>query len=153
MADLYDDDILLWSEQQADLLHRMAAGERVNDQVDWDNVAEEIESLGRSETRACTSALVQMLLHELKLTAWPNSTAVPGWRDEVWIRRMEATDAFAPSMRRKIDVARLYARVLHEFRKMPATIDGRAPLPVPETCERTLDELLAAEPDGERPRR
>jgi hypothetical protein len=44
--DLYDDDILWWSEQQAELLRRVAAGERVNDQVDWDNVVEEIEALG-----------------------------------------------------------------------------------------------------------
>jgi hypothetical protein len=146
MSDLYDDDILWWSEQQAELLRRMAAGERVNDQVDWNNIIDEVESLGRSETRACTSALVQMLLHELKLVAWPNSTAVPGWRDEVSMRRMEAADAFAPSMRRKIDVADLYARALHEFRKMPAMIDGLAPLPVPGTCERTLDELLADRP-------
>jgi hypothetical protein len=146
MSDLYDDDILWWSEQQAELLRRMAAGERVNDQVDWNNIIDEVESLGRSETRACTSALVQMLLHELKLVAWPNSTAVPGWRDEASMRRMEAADAFAPSMRHKIDVADLYARVLHEFRKMPAMIDGLAPLPVPGTCERTLDELLADRP-------
>ena len=146
MSDLYDDDILWWSEQQAELLRRMAAGERVNDQVDWNNIIDEVESLGRSETRACTSALVQMLLHELKLMAWPNSTAVPSWRDEVSMRRMEAADAFAPSMRRKIDVADLYARALHEFRKMPAMIDGLAPLPVPGTCERTLDELLADRP-------
>jgi hypothetical protein len=40
--DLYDDDILWWSEQQAELLRRVAAGERVNDQV----VIEEIESVG-----------------------------------------------------------------------------------------------------------
>ena len=146
MSDLYDDDILWWSEQQAELLRRVAAGERVNDQVDWNNIIDEVESLGRSETRACTSALVRMLLHELKLVAWPNSTAVPGWRDEVSMRRMEAADAFAPSMRRKIDVADLYARALHEFRKMPAMIDGLAPLPVPGTCERTLDELLADRP-------
>ena len=106
MSDLYDDDVLSWSEQQAELLRRVAAGERVNDQVDWINIIDEVESLGRSETRACTSALVQMLLHELKLVAWPNSTAVQGWRDEVSMRRMEAADAFAPSMRRKIDVAR-----------------------------------------------
>jgi hypothetical protein len=146
MSDLYDDDILWWSEQQAELLRRMAAGERVNDQVDWNNIIDEVESWGRSETRACRSALVQMLLHELKLVAWPNSTAVPGWRDELSMRRMEAADAFAPSMRRKIDVADLYARALHEFRKMPAMIDGLAPLPVPGTCERTLDELLADRP-------
>jgi hypothetical protein len=144
--DLYDDDILWWSERQAELLRRVAAGETPNEAPDWNNIIDEVESLGRSETRACTSALVQMLLHELKLAAWPNSTAVPGWRDEVSMRRMEAADAFAPSMRRKIAVADLFARALHEFRKMPATIDGLAPLPVPETCERTLDDLLADHP-------
>ena len=40
-SDLYDDDILWWSEQQAELLRRVAAGERVNDQL-----VEEIESGG-----------------------------------------------------------------------------------------------------------
>ncbi len=148
MSDLYDEDVVTWSEQQAALLRRVAAGERVNDQVDWINIIDEVESLGRSETRACTSALVQMLLHELKLAAWPNSTAVQGWRDEVAMRQMEAADAFAPSMRRKIDVTRLYARARHEFHKMPATVDGLAPLPVPETCPWTLEELLAEEADG-----
>ncbi len=39
-------DQLIWSERQAGLLRRMGPGERVNDQVDWTNVAEEIESLG-----------------------------------------------------------------------------------------------------------
>ena len=39
--DLYDDDILWWSEQQAELLRRVVAGERVNDQL-----VEEIESGG-----------------------------------------------------------------------------------------------------------
>jgi hypothetical protein len=34
MSNLYDTDILAWSERQADLLRRVAAGERVTDQVD-----------------------------------------------------------------------------------------------------------------------
>ena len=34
MSDLYEADILLWSEQQAALLRRLAAGERVNEQID-----------------------------------------------------------------------------------------------------------------------
>ena len=43
-SDLYEADILEWSEQQSRLLRRLAAGERVNDQVDWGNVVEEIEA-------------------------------------------------------------------------------------------------------------
>jgi len=50
MSDLYGDDILLWSKQQAELLRRMAAGERVDDQVDWPNVIEKIESVGRARS-------------------------------------------------------------------------------------------------------
>ena len=46
MNDLYDEDVLLWSEQQAALLRRLAAGERVNEQIDWENVIDEVESVG-----------------------------------------------------------------------------------------------------------
>ena len=48
MSDLYEADILAWSENQAALLRRLATGERVNNQIDWANVVEEIESVGRS---------------------------------------------------------------------------------------------------------
>ena len=47
MSGLYDEDIVLWSEQQADLLRRHAAGERANSaDLDWENIVEEIESVG-----------------------------------------------------------------------------------------------------------
>ena len=52
MSDLYNTDILARSERQADLLRRMGAGERVNDQVDWGNVAEEIEDTGNNLVRS-----------------------------------------------------------------------------------------------------
>jgi hypothetical protein len=52
MGSLYDEDILAWSERQGALLRRIAAGERVDDHdLDWDNVAEEIERVGRSQLR------------------------------------------------------------------------------------------------------
>ena len=51
MSDTYDTDIALWSVHQAELLRRMAKGERVNDQVDWENVAEEIEDMGNNVVR------------------------------------------------------------------------------------------------------
>jgi hypothetical protein len=135
----YDADILLWSEQQAELLRRLASGERVNDQVDWANVIEEIGDVGRNTLRACRSLLLQALLHDLKVAAWPTSRDVPHWRSEARVARINAADAFAPSMRQKIDVADLYAKALHA---MPETMDGAAPLPLPEVCPVTLDELL-----------
>jgi len=81
--DLYDRDVLIWSEQQAELLRRLAAGERVNDAVDWTNLIEEVQSVGRSELHACSSLLAHALVHLLKLRAWPSSQAAAHWRGEV----------------------------------------------------------------------
>jgi hypothetical protein len=140
MSDLYDADILEWSERQADLLRRVAAGERLNDNApDWPNIIEEVESVGREQLHAVESFLVQALLHILKAEAWPNSQAVPGWRAEARRFRGDAASRYSPSMRQRIDLARLYERALEG---MPETIDGQPPLPVPDSCAMTLGELL-----------
>ena len=141
MSDTYDTDIVTWSEHQAELLRRMGKGERVNDQVDWENVAEEIEDMGNNVVRGVASHLVQALLHDLKAEAWPLSREVPHWRAEARMQRDEARENYAPSMARRdeLRVDRLYRRAL---RGMPDTIDDVAPLPVPEVCPVTLDELL-----------
>ena len=135
---VYDVDILEWSEHQAALLRRAAAGERVNE-LDWPNIIEEIESVGLSELRAVRSLLRHAMLHDLKAEAWPLTPYVSHWRSEARVARIDAADAYAPSMRQRIDVAKLYAQALHA---MPETIDGQPPLPLPEQCPVTLDELL-----------
>lgn len=140
MADLYEADILLWSEQQRDLLRRVAAGEPVNEAPDWLNIIEEIESVGNEQLHAVESLLRQALVHMLKAQAWPLSGEVPHWLSEARRFRADAADRFAPSMRQRIDLARIYRRAL---RIMPDTIDGQPPLPVPQDCPVTLDELLA----------
>jgi hypothetical protein len=49
--DLYDRDILTWSEHQSFLLRRVARGERVN-VVDWPHLVEQIEDVGISQLNA-----------------------------------------------------------------------------------------------------
>jgi hypothetical protein len=139
MSDLYEADILAWSEHQARLLREVAAGQRPNEAPDWTNIIEEVESVGRHELREVRSLLVQALLHDLKAEAWPLSRDVPHWRAEARGFRRDAAFAFAPSMRQRIDLAAIYddART-----RLPDTVDGQPPLPVPETCPVTLDELL-----------
>ena len=89
MSDLYEDDILLWSERQADLLRRRAAGDLVNDRdLDWPNIAEEIEDVGSNRLHAVELLLVRALRHMLKAEAWPLSLDAPTWRaDAVDFRR------------------------------------------------------------------
>jgi hypothetical protein len=138
MAD-YDSDILEWSERQAELLRRRAAGDLVNEaELDWPNIAEEIEDVGRSELHAVESLLVQALRHMLKAEAWPQSRDAPSWRADAIDFRQQARRRFAPSMRPKINVAGLY---VDARRALPAAMDGLPPLPIQSEIP-TLDELL-----------
>jgi hypothetical protein len=139
MSELYQDDILLWSERQSELLRRLASGERVNDQVDWENVIEEVESVGREQLHAVQSLLRQALIHMLKAEAWPLSLDAPNWRAEVVRFRADAADRYAPSMRQRIDLDRIYRQA---FRALPETMDGQAPGAVAQVCPMTLEELL-----------
>jgi len=124
-TDLYGADILLWAEHQADALRRRASNE-----IDWENVAEEIEDVGRNQLRAVASHLVQALLHDLKAEAWPLSRDVPHWRAEARGHRDDAREAYSTSMkdRPELQMDRLYRRAL---RRMPDTNDGEPRLPVP----------------------
>ena len=45
-GELYDQDFLRWTEQQATALRRAAKDSNLP--LDWENLAEEIESLGKS---------------------------------------------------------------------------------------------------------
>jgi hypothetical protein len=140
MSDLYDNDILLWSERQADLLRRVVAGEPVNASPDWPSIVDEIESVGNEQRFAVESNLVQALIHILKSAAWPLSRDVPHWQAEARVFRSNAASRFTPFMRGRIDLARIYRRAL---RGLPDTIDGQTPLPIPNAYPHTLDELLA----------
>lgn len=140
MNDLYETDILEWSEHQAALLRRLAAGERVNDQVDWENVVEEIESVGNEQTHAVSSLLMQAMAHRLKAIGWPDARDVANWQADARRFAIDAADRFTPSMQQRLDIARAYRRAL---RTLPDHIDGKPPLALPAECPWSLHELLA----------
>ena len=145
MSDLYDTDIVTWSERQAALLRRRAAGELVNEaDIDWPNVAEEIESVGQSQVDAVESLLFQALGHELKAQGWPLSRDAENWRADARGFRAQARRKFRESMRQKLDVAAIYADALEA---LPEQMDGQPLLPPDRECPVTLDQLLAP-PEG-----
>jgi hypothetical protein len=57
----YESDLYDWTKKQADALRRRTANE-----LDWDNLAEEIESLGTSYLDQIESRLENLILHLLK---------------------------------------------------------------------------------------
>ena len=142
MGETYEADVLEWSEHQAQLLRQLADGRPSNEAPDWDNIIEEVESVGRSERHGVESLWTLAFLHDLKCEAWPLSRDVPHWRAEARLFRRQARRRFTPSMRNRIDLAELYADALAG---LPDTMDDQPPLPVPAVCPVTMDELLASD--------
>lgn len=137
---LYDQDALAWADRQAGLLRLVAAGQRVNEPVDWPHVIEEIRDVGLSELRACQSLLQQAMTHLLKLHAWPESLACAHWRDEAGVFLDDAARRLSPSMSRRIALDELYAKALRRAR---AAADDAGPArALPDACPFVLDELL-----------
>ncbi len=103
MGSLYDRDLMLWSEEQARML-RAAADAGWNAPIDWVNVAEEIESLGKSERRALASHIANVIEHLLKLQASPATEPTRGWRETIRRARneIEVILADSPSLRREV---------------------------------------------------
>ena len=134
----YDQDILAWSNRQAELLRRLARGERVNG-IDWAHVVEEIEDVGLSELNAVRSLLRQMMVHLLKCALWPAHDAVRHWREEIVAFQSDAEQRLAPSMRQRIDLDRLYQAAA---RQVAAADLGTMPRSPPSTCPWSLDALL-----------
>jgi len=139
MGELYVVDVLEWSEQQARLLRQHAVGQAGNEAPGWANIIEEIESVGQSQIDAVESWWFQAFLHDLKAEAWPLSRDVPSWRGDARGFRAQARRRYRPSMRQKLDISGIYADALSA---LPESIDGQSPLPVPDACPVTLDELL-----------
>jgi hypothetical protein len=81
-SDLYDTDLVLWSERQADALRRRAANE-----IDWDNIAKEIESLGEHDRRDLASRIQSVLDHLIRLRASPATEPRRGWKRTLIVQR------------------------------------------------------------------
>ena len=141
----YEDDLFAWTQEQAALLRA-----RAGDAIDWENLAEEIESMGRSDRRELKSRLGVILLHLLK---WQGQPALRGasWRKTLRTQRREIRDLLAqsPSLRREVPgmMREAYADAVKD------AIDDtglRADV-FPGTCPYAPDDVLDEDhlPDGD----
>ncbi|MBV8336749.1 MAG: DUF29 domain-containing protein, partial [Alphaproteobacteria bacterium] len=85
-ADLYDRDFFLWTQEQSAALRR---AKDPNLPLDWENLAEEIESLGKSQRAELNSQVRRILRHLLKLESSPASDPRAGWRATILDARLE----------------------------------------------------------------
>ena len=96
----YDEDFVRWTEEQAAALRRVTGS---NLPLDWENLAEEIESLGKSDRRELRSQITRILRHLLKLEASSAAEPRAGWRVTIREARAEIESVLedSPSLRRE----------------------------------------------------
>ena len=99
MSDLYDTDFLRWTEQQVQLLRRRAETAN-NDELDYLNLAEEIESVGASQKREVRSRLALIFQHLLKWHYQPDLRS-RSWEGTLLVQRRDLLALFedSPSLR------------------------------------------------------
>ena len=151
---LYDDDILEWSEQQADALRRLARTRHdLSNELDWEHVAEEIEDVGRSELATVQSLTRQILIHLAKAVSVPDAQLREGWRKEAANFHDELLDRFSPSMLGRIDAEKLWQRAMRRAEEDLAAhgqtlapgLSRRCPLDVRQIVDPEFDFLKLAE--------
>jgi len=117
---LYEQDFFRWTEEQARAL-RAAASQRLNAPLDWENLAEEIESLGRSDRRQLASRVQTVIEHLMKLQLSPAEAPRRGWEATI-VRERQIIRALldeSPSLRGT--VAELVAKAVPAARDVVET--------------------------------
>lgn len=142
MATLYEDDLVVWAETQAEAL-RAAARAKLNVPVavDWENVAEEIEQPARSERRELASRLFRLLTHIAKWRYEPQRRS-RGWRATIGEQRREIARLSADSPSLATTLPEAFARAYAEARGQAADETGLPITTFPETCLFTIEAAL-----------
>jgi hypothetical protein len=140
----YETDFYEWSQEQANRL-REAASLRLNAKIDWENVAEEVESLGRSDFRGLRSHIARVIEHLLKLEFSAARDPRRSWEESVDLHRAEAELIMrdSPSLRTRLGerLAECYDDGRnHAGRSLRKSAEDAARLPLEPSY--TLDQLL-----------
>jgi len=145
MSDLYDSDVVARSERQAALLRRVAAGEAVNDQVDWRNIIDEVETVGRSERPALGSHIAMVLEHLTKLRASPAQDPRNGWNTSVRRARISIAKVLKDSPSLRSAVPEMIVEETPSARMIVASIleeNGEQPVVAIDSMTFTLEQVL-----------
>jgi len=105
---LYDSDYNKWIEYTAQQIR-----ERRFNHIDWDNLIEEIEDMGKSQRRALESLLTRLLEHLLKLAYWESEKDRSGnyWAAEIVNFRYQINKRIKESPSLKPALESMYAEI------------------------------------------
>lgn len=146
-GNLYQDDFHAWALDQASRLRTVAqvqATEHIG--IDFEHVIEEVEDLGHSHRRKVESNLEVAIKHIIRLTVLPQSEASGHSKKEINAFRDSAIDGYTSSMRRYIDLDKLWAKARKRTLR-DLSLNGHEVTGIPLSNPFHLDQLLNEEFD------
>ena len=141
---LYETDHYAWTRQQAAELRRLAKVSAPST-LDLDNLAEEIESLGRSDLNTVRSHVRRIIEHLLKLEHSPAGKPRLQWQQSVNQARDEVADRLTASLRKDAekDLATLFARGRRDADLAPMQHgEHEAARSLPATCPYSFEQIV-----------
>ncbi|HAG83223.1 MAG TPA: DUF29 domain-containing protein [Cyanobacteria bacterium UBA12227] len=133
---LYETDYLQWIETSVE---KLRSGNYAN--VDWDNLIEELEDMGRSERRSLESNLIVVLVHLLKWQYQPERRS-GSWESSIIEHRRRIKKALkeSPSLKRYFEtiLSECYTEAVKQ-----AKAETRLPLDIfPTQCPYELGAII-----------
>ncbi len=132
----YNKDFYAWLMNNASLLRQHKFNE-----VDIEHIAEELESMGKSEKRELTSRLTVLLAHLLK---WKFQSALRSrsWKNTISTQRIDILELLddSPSLKYELE-----ERVVIAYEKAKLSAEDETGIDknnFPETCPFTVEQLL-----------
>jgi hypothetical protein len=132
----YDEDFYAWTMEQARLLR---SGEL--SQLDIENIAEELESMGRRDRHEIESRLEVLLMHLLK---WQIQVKMrsPGWAGTIREQRRRIAKLVRESPSLRPVVSQLIPEAYAEAREKASEETGLAETAFPTECPFTPEQVL-----------
>jgi hypothetical protein len=151
----FEDDFYAWTRHQAMVTRTMVD---TDNRFDRENVAEEIEDLGRSERDAVRSEIRRIIEHLLKLAYSPAQQPHFDWMASIVDARAVLEDKISPTLRR--DAEAVLAKLYRDARRQAKLAlrgygEAQAAGALSQTCPYSLDDVCRedwyTEPPGEKP--
>ena len=151
----YEDDFFAWTQHQAMVLRTMAVADN---RFDRENIAEEIEDLGRSQRDAVRSQIRRIIEHLLKLSYSPAQQPRFEWMGSIVEARSALGDKISPTLRWDAEI--MLAKLYHDARSRAELAlrgygESQAADTLPQQCPYSLDDIFREnwypEAPGEKP--
>ena len=136
MTNLYETDFVRWTEEQA-----KALSEHNEKALDWENLKEEIDSLGKEQINAVHSFLKQIIIHKLKLDYTNDILSRRHWIDEIDDFQDEIERRLTKTLLNKINLEAEYERAKRKVLKM-------YDISLPDRCPYTFEDLMTRFPEN-----